>query len=210
MVHSIRGDLSPAVRLAERAVALCHDWNRTIFAPNAMASLGQVYVGSERVKEGIPWLRQALDGHDSAGIGYFHAVSLVQAGEAYLLAGHVEDARACANRALTLTREHGERGNEAWALRLLGEVVSQAHQPDMATAEGQYGADGPRGDLQHVLLLAGRGAHPRRPHRSDLTRRRPAALRANGMPTTSACTPNRPAQAERPWAISRRRSRTWL
>jgi len=105
-----------------------------------MASLGQVYVGSERVKEGIPWLRQALDGHDSAGIGYFHAVSLVQAGEAYLLAGHVEDARVCANRALTLTRERGERGNEALALRLLGEVVSQADQPDMATAEAQYGA----------------------------------------------------------------------
>jgi len=66
---------------------------------------------------------------------------------------------------------------------------------------------GPTGMFKVLFVFV---AHPRRPHRSDLTRRRPAALRANGMPTTSACTPNRPAQAERPWAISRRRSRTWL
>ena len=40
-------------------------------------------------------------------------------------------------------------------------------------------AGGPRGDLQHVLLLAGRGADPRRPHRPGPAGRRPAALRAN-------------------------------
>ena len=38
---------------------------------------------------------------------------------------------------------------------------------------------GPRGDLQHVLLLAGGSAHPRRPHRSGTARGRTAALRAD-------------------------------
>jgi tetratricopeptide (TPR) repeat protein len=139
-VHTVRGDLNPAVRPAERAVALCRDWTLTTLAPNAMALLGHVCVGLGRVEEGLSWLKQALAGHDSAGIGYFHAVSLVQAGEAYLLAGHIEDAGACASRALTLTRERGERGHEAWALRLLGEVASHHDNPDAATAEAHYGA----------------------------------------------------------------------
>jgi len=137
-VHSVRGDLNGAIRPAERAVALCRDWTLTMFAPNAMATLGQVYAGVGRVEEGLPWLQQALAGHDSAGIGYFHAVSLVQVGEAYRLAGHVEDARACANRALTLTRERGERGHEASALRLLGEIAAHADPLDPDSAKQHY------------------------------------------------------------------------
>ena len=67
-------------------------------------------------------------------------VSVVQLGEAYLLADQVEDARACADRAVMLARGRGERGNEAWALRLLGEIASHHARPDVATAEAHYGA----------------------------------------------------------------------
>jgi tetratricopeptide (TPR) repeat protein len=55
-------------------------------------------------------------------------------------AGQIEDARVSAKRAVKLARERGERGHEAWALRLLAEVASQADRPDMATTEAQYGA----------------------------------------------------------------------
>jgi tetratricopeptide (TPR) repeat protein len=67
-------------------------------------------------------------------------MSVVQLGEAYLLADQVEEARACAERAVLLARERGERGHEAWALRLLGEVASQQNGPDVATAETHYSA----------------------------------------------------------------------
>ena len=137
-VHSVRGDLNGAIRPADRAVALCRDWTLTTFAPHAMATLGQVYAGLRRVEAGLPWLQQALADHDSAGIGYFHAPSLVQVGEGYRLAGHVEDARACANRALTLTRERGERGHEAWALRLLGEIAAHADPLDLDSTQQHY------------------------------------------------------------------------
>jgi tetratricopeptide (TPR) repeat protein len=63
----------------------------------------------------------------------------VQLGEAYLLADQVENARACADRAVLLARKRGERGHEAWALRLLGEVASHPNRPDVATAEAPYG-----------------------------------------------------------------------
>jgi hypothetical protein len=39
-----------------------------------------------------------------------------------------------------LARGRGERGNEAWALRLLGEIVSHHARPDAATATAHYGA----------------------------------------------------------------------
>jgi tetratricopeptide (TPR) repeat protein len=91
-------------------------------------------------------LQQALAGHDSAGIGYFHAVSLVQAGEAYLLAGQVDEARASADRALRFSRERGERGHEAWALRLLGEIAAHTDPPDVKPAEEHYRQALARGD----------------------------------------------------------------
>jgi tetratricopeptide (TPR) repeat protein len=93
-------------------------------------------VGTHR--GGRAWLQQALDAYESAGIGYYHSISVVQLSEAYLLAGQVEDARACADRALTLTRKRGERGHEAWALRLLGEIAAHADPPDVKTAEEHY------------------------------------------------------------------------
>ena len=138
-LHAVRGQLDQAVPLLERAVALYRDWNLAVFA-HAMAALGHAYAASGRVGEGLSLLRQALTAHESAGIGYLHSLSVLQLGEAYLLAGQLEDARASADRGLKLTRERGERGYEAWALRLLGEIASHPDHADAATAEAHYGA----------------------------------------------------------------------
>jgi len=62
-------------------------------------------------------------------------MSMVRFGEAYLLAGRVEEARACGARAVALARERGERGHEAWAHRLLGETASHPDCTDEAAAE---------------------------------------------------------------------------
>jgi hypothetical protein len=67
-------------------------------------------------------------------------MGVVQLGEAYLLADRVEDARASADRAVGLACERGERGHEAWALRLLGEIALHRDGLDAATAETHYGA----------------------------------------------------------------------
>jgi hypothetical protein len=39
-----------------------------------------------------------------------------------------------------LARGRGERGYEAWALRLLGDIASHHGHPDVATAAAHYGA----------------------------------------------------------------------
>jgi tetratricopeptide (TPR) repeat protein len=60
--------------------------------------------------------------------------------EGYLHAHRAVEAREAALRALHLAREHEERGDEAWALNLLGEIAALANPPDVPTAEAHYGA----------------------------------------------------------------------
>jgi class 3 adenylate cyclase/tetratricopeptide (TPR) repeat protein len=139
-VNSVRGEFNQATRLLERAVALCREWNITSHTPIAMASLGHVYAWSGRPGEGVSCLQQALTAYEAAGIGFDHSLSVEQLGEAYMLAGHVENAHAWAARAVMLARGRGERGWEAWALRLLGEIASHHARLDEATAAAHYGA----------------------------------------------------------------------
>jgi tetratricopeptide (TPR) repeat protein len=139
-VDSVRGEWSRATLLLERALVLSREWNLTIVAPRAMAMLGYGHAWSGRIGDGVAWLHRAEATFESTGVGAFHSISLAQLGEAQLLAGQIGDARVSAERAVKLARERGERGHEAWALRLLAEVASQADRPDVTTTEAQYGA----------------------------------------------------------------------
>lgn len=58
--------------------------------------------------------------------------------EGYLLANRIDDARESAQRALHLSSQHKERGNQAWALRVLGEIASHREPPDFEAAEDHY------------------------------------------------------------------------
>ena len=58
--------------------------------------------------------------------------------EAYLLAGREADARAAAQRALGLARQHKEKGYEAYTLRLLGEIAAREDPLDIGKAENHY------------------------------------------------------------------------
>ncbi|HEX6112149.1 MAG TPA: adenylate/guanylate cyclase domain-containing protein [Geminicoccaceae bacterium] len=139
-LNSLRCEWTQAAGLLEPALGQCRDLNITIWTPIVMSCLGRVHAGSGRIEEGVSLLEQALTAHESADIGYCHSMSVVQLGEAYLLADRVEDARACADRALMLARQRGERGYEAWALRLLGEIASHPDRADAVMAELHYNA----------------------------------------------------------------------
>jgi tetratricopeptide (TPR) repeat protein len=68
-----------------------------------------------------------------------HSLWLIYLAEACLLAQRVSDSLLHGRRALVLSREHNERGYEAWALRLLADVASRADPPDLEEAENKYG-----------------------------------------------------------------------
>jgi tetratricopeptide (TPR) repeat protein len=58
--------------------------------------------------------------------------------EAQLHAGRPEEAYALAERTLTHARAHQERSNQAYALRLLGDIAAQSEPPEAAQAEAHY------------------------------------------------------------------------
>jgi len=72
------------------------------------------------------------------------------------LSRYLEEAQALAERTLALTRERQERGNQAYALRLLGEIAARREPPEHGQAEAHY---------QQALALANElGMRPLQAH----------------------------------------------
>jgi len=131
-LHITKGELSHAVGLLERGVALSREWNLTSILVMNTGSLGYAYALSGRTAEGIPLLEQARSASETMGFGGYQPLFLIHLGEAYVLAGRLEDALDVAGRVLTLARERGQRPYEARALRLLGEVTAPHDPPERA------------------------------------------------------------------------------
>jgi tetratricopeptide (TPR) repeat protein len=69
---------------------------------------------------------------------YFYPLFVAHLGEAYLLAGRIADADQQARHALERSRDFKQRGHEAYALRLLGEIAAQRQPPDAESAVAAY------------------------------------------------------------------------
>ncbi len=134
-LHIARGELSHAVRLLERGLALSREWNLTLFSVLDTGSLGYAYALSGRIAEGIPLLEHAQSAVEAMRHNA-EPLFLMYLGEAYVLDDRLEEAAAFAGRALTRARERGQRGYEARALRLLGEVA--ARRGPLDHADGHY------------------------------------------------------------------------
>jgi len=68
----------------------------------------------------------------------FEALCSLSLGKAHLLAGRLEEAHALAEGALAHARTHQERGNQAYALRLLGDIAAHRTPPDVDQATAHY------------------------------------------------------------------------
>ncbi len=137
-LHVRKGDLQKAVPVLERALTLCRAWNLLIWLPLGASLLGSAYTLSGRVLEALPLLEQAVEQGASIGQLAFTSLSVGRLGEAYLAASRLDDARQTATRTLDLSRKCKERGHEAWALRLHGEIASHRDPPDVETGESHY------------------------------------------------------------------------
>jgi tetratricopeptide (TPR) repeat protein len=132
-----RGDASGAILPLERAVEVCRVAQVRLPFDIAAGHLGYAYALVGRLPEGVGLLAEALG--DPAATGTTnHPLLLAYLGEARLLTGRRADALEVAGRALELAHQQKERGNEAWVLRLLGEIISQAEPPDRESAEVHY------------------------------------------------------------------------
>jgi len=114
----------------ERGLRLCQTCDIPYFFPTVARALGTAYALSGRVAEALPLLEQAA----SQGGRVFQALLFVSLSEAYLLAGRTEEALERAQRALDLSRDYKQRGYQAYALRLLGEIAAHREPPDVDQA----------------------------------------------------------------------------
>jgi tetratricopeptide (TPR) repeat protein len=133
-----QGDLPRALPRLERAVGLCQDADLPIFFPPMAAALGTAYTLGGRATAAVPLLKQALEQTMATDMIGWQALCYLSLGEAQLLAGHLEEAHALAEGALAHARAHQERGHEAYALRLLGDIAARRDPPNAAQAETHY------------------------------------------------------------------------
>jgi class 3 adenylate cyclase len=134
----VKGDLESAIRLLERGLQLCRSLNLPLMLPLLASPLGSAYALSGRYAEAIPLLEEAVSQAVSMErMGELSSL-VARLGEAYLLAGRLDDAGQSARRALELARAQKERGREAYALRLAGEVGSRGAVPNLDEAEAAY------------------------------------------------------------------------
>jgi tetratricopeptide (TPR) repeat protein len=133
-----QGDLSRALPRLERAVGLCQEADLPAWFPLMAAALGAAYTLDGRVADAVPLLMQAMEQITAIETVEGQVQCYLALGEAQLLAGRLEEAHALAERALALARQHQERGNEAYALRLLGEIAAQREPLDGDQAGDYY------------------------------------------------------------------------
>lgn len=102
------------------------------------AALGYTYAFAGRIAEALPLLEQAEQTGAAMGSMGGQSLRVGYLSEAYLLAGRMPEAVQLAGRALNLARAHKERGYQAWALRLLGEIAVRQAPPGSKLADNHY------------------------------------------------------------------------
>jgi len=121
-----KGEIAAAMAILEPALALCRARQMALWVPSLGSALGYAYALAGKIDAATALLEQSLEQAAAGRIAAGHSLRSAWLGEAYLFAGRLIEAQQLAERAIELARQRNERGNEGWALRLLGEI--EAHR----------------------------------------------------------------------------------
>jgi tetratricopeptide (TPR) repeat protein len=184
------GRWSEGVDLLEPVLTVARAADVAVWFPRIASTLGAMYVLADRPTEARDLLEEALERTVARGLVHQRSLILGWLGEAALAAGRMSEADRLARQALDLARANDERGHEAWALRLLGEVRRRADPTGDGESARSYRealALARRLEMRPLVAhaLAGLGSLPdgadspgeRRDHRKTAT----AMFRAMGM-----------------------------
>jgi tetratricopeptide (TPR) repeat protein len=137
-LYLYKADLSKAISVLERGLALCQTSNIPVLFSQVASALGAAFALAGRSAEALPLLEQAIERALSGRLRVFLPRWTIHLGEGYLFAGRIEAATTEARRALTLSRDNKQRGMEAWTLRLLGEIDAHRDPPEVEHATAHY------------------------------------------------------------------------
>jgi tetratricopeptide (TPR) repeat protein len=149
VLHLLKGDLPQAIPILERVLALCRAWNVWDWHNGIASALGYAYALCGRTVEALPLLEQAVERSQRIDAQVYLAA-------AYLRGGHLGNASTVATQALERSLERRERGNEALALWLLGDIATHRDPLAGELAEAYY--------RQAFALAEELGMHPLQAH----------------------------------------------
>src|SRR5262249_55186069 len=127
-----QGDTETAIPLLEQGVEMAERLSIAGWGGTLMPTLGYAYAVAGRLRDAIPLLEESLTRLVATRRG--HALFTAQLAHAYLGARRGNEASQLASEALSTARRRGERGYEARALHILGEIVAHAAVPHLDIA----------------------------------------------------------------------------
>ncbi|HET6365788.1 MAG TPA: AAA family ATPase [Pseudomonadales bacterium] len=140
-----RGHMEKALYLLERSLEACRDKQLTVWRPIPSSLLGLTRARLGRPEDALPLLEDGVRLSEELGVKAYLASWTVNLAGGLLAAGNITRARETAQRGLDLALAHKERGHQAYALRLLGEIAARSEPADLALAEK---------DLTQALAIA--------------------------------------------------------
>jgi tetratricopeptide (TPR) repeat protein len=132
-----QGDIQAAIPCFERCLGLCREWDISGWFAIMASQLGYTYALSGRMSDALPLLEQAI-GQVPSKRSVYHSRLLGYLSEAYLLDGRPDDALPLVVSALEIASSRRERGFQAYALHLVGEIAAQRDRPNVDKAESDY------------------------------------------------------------------------
>jgi class 3 adenylate cyclase/tetratricopeptide (TPR) repeat protein len=149
--YLLRGAFAEAIPLLERGIAICQERGLPTYPHWGAPALGAAYALAGRAPEAVTVLEQRLQLDEAMGLLSQHTLTTVYLAEALFQSGREVEALARVTSALDLARARNERGYEAWALRLLGEILAQ---------QGASHAEAERAYLDALALAEDLGMRP--------------------------------------------------
>jgi class 3 adenylate cyclase len=137
-LYVVRGDPERAIAVLERGLVVTRMADIPLLFPFLAAPLGAAYTLAGRVGDALPLLDQGVRQAVSMNLQAHHALRLTWLGEALALAGQMEQASQQAAQALALAERQRERGSQAYASRLAGDIAMLREPPDAQSALAAY------------------------------------------------------------------------
>jgi tetratricopeptide (TPR) repeat protein len=119
-----KGAWRQAIPWLERGLEICRVWDMPLQLYLVSATLGYAYVLAGQVSDALPLLEPSAS---TEGMEIMRGRVHVWLSEAYLRLGRLDEAWAVAERGLECCRMYTQQGEQAWTLRLLGEIHVHRH-----------------------------------------------------------------------------------
>jgi tetratricopeptide (TPR) repeat protein len=155
-VYLRQGTLPQAIGVLERGRACSEAVHLPLITRLCTARLGAAYALAGCVHEGLPLLERALEQAMTPQRPLLYPLLALRLGEGYMLAGRVAEAMPLGQQALEVAQSQEQQGYQAYALRLLGDVVAHGHPPEIAQATTYY--------HQALVLAEALGMRPLQAH----------------------------------------------